>query len=161
MTQKEAMEYFLPMIEKNGSVYRKIGKVYARPAVKGEKIDTYTSDGKETTNTAKEGDIVVKNQTGSREKYILSKDKFEARYKLIGEASEKGWKVYEPTGKILAINFDSESLNKPNEMDFEASWGEKMKLKDGDMVATPLPKKDEIYRIASKEFSETYDIGDN
>ncbi|MCK5476675.1 MAG: hypothetical protein KAI55_02035 [Candidatus Aenigmarchaeota archaeon] len=38
---------------------------------------------------------------------------------------------------------------------FEASWGENMVAKIGDMIVTP-PNKDEVYRIAIKEFEETY-----
>ena len=35
-----------------------------------------------------------------------------------------------------------------------------MPIKDGDIIATPLPKKDEVYRIAKKEFEETYKLKD-
>ena len=45
------------------SLANKYKEVYARKAVPGEIIKTYTKDGLETQNIAKEGDFVVRNIT--------------------------------------------------------------------------------------------------
>jgi hypothetical protein len=139
--------------------------VRARPATPGELVETYTSDGKETQKRAEEDDVVVWNTTEAGEKYIISGKKFRARYTLIGPAEgSPGWSWYKAIGRVKAIRFRYEMLDgmpvdlgKIKVFSFEASWGEQMVLKDGDMIATPLPQMNEIYRIAAKEFAETYE----
>jgi len=151
MTQQEAIAYFLPLIESNGKIYEKFTEIDARPAIAGEVIVTITGDGKETTNTAKEGDVVVRNLTTARELYILSGSKLAARYKPVaGSNNAEGWKRYKATGECQGLQYNGSNIV------FEASWGENMVLKTGDMICTPLPNKAEIYRIAAKEFTETY-----
>jgi hypothetical protein len=140
---------FLPEILAKGQKYKKFVKVNARPAKEGEVVHTYTADGKETSNTAKAGDFVVRNATGAKEEYIISKDKLNKRYKELGLLTGE-WKRYQALGECMALRYDG-----PN-MQFKASWDEGMVLKTGDMIVTPLPAKDEVYRIAAKEFKETY-----
>ena len=126
--------------------------VLARPATIEEKIDTITSDGKETTNTAKEGDFVVKNPTG--EEYIIKGDLFKKRYDYVGTTdfrSDGKWETYKAKGKCRAIVWEHE------QMSFVASWGEEMVIKKGDMLATTIPEMNEVYRIAAKEFDATYE----
>lgn len=148
MTQQHAAAIFMPMIE-TGLVYDKFAKVTARSAVVGETIITVTGDGKETENTAKEGDFVIRANTTAREQYILGGAKLQSRYKLIGPA-EDGWTTYQATGSCKG------ALYKGPNITFTASWGEDMVLKGGDMIVTALPEKGSVYRIAAKEFSETY-----
>lgn len=155
LSQEKAIEKFLPIIEESGSTYNKKTKVKARPAKAGEKIDTFTSDGKETTNTAKEGDYVVKNMTEAGEEYILSAKKLKDRYILLEDGDP--YSIYKATGKVKAKKYISQEFSLPDTIEFVASWGEKTVLKEGDMIATPLPSKDEVYRIAKKEFEETYE----
>lgn len=154
ISQKEAMDKFLPLIEKDGKEYSKITKVKVRSAKEGEVIETFTSDGKETTNKAKKGDYVVTNMTSSEEQYILSESKLKARYKFVEDKDD--YKIYQATGKIRALEYSAEKLDMPKDFSFIASWGESTVIKDGDMIATPLPDKNEVYRIAKKEFKETY-----
>lgn len=153
MTQQEMMQKFLPIIERDGKKYKKFAKVTARPAKHGEIVVTITSDGKETINKAKEGDFVVRNKT--KEKYILPKKTLNNRYDHLGHAYGQ-WESYEAKGEILAIKYKTDEMQEIPR--FKASWGEMMTLKDGDMLCTPLPAKDEIYRIAAKEFKETYKL---
>jgi hypothetical protein len=151
MSQADAVARFSPMIEEKGRDYAKFTRVEARPEKVGEKIDTHTGDGKETTNTAKEGDMVLCNiDTAAKEEYILSADKLAKRYKELGEGSRDGWKLYQATGEFRGYEYHGE------EMHFIATWGEEMVLKDGDMIGTPLPGKNEVYRIAKAEFLSTY-----
>ena len=148
MTQQEAISKFMPLIN-NGKIYEKKTQVLARPAKEGEKIDTTTSDGKETSNTAGPNSVVVKNLTEAKEEYILDKTKFEKRYIKIQDENPP-WSRYQATGSAQGVSYNGQ----PTE--FIASWGEKMVLKPGDMIVTPLPAKNEVYRIARKEFEETY-----
>ena len=149
ITQSEAMDKFLPLIKKSGQKYVKFTKVRARPAKVGEMIETITSDGKETQNKAKEGDYVVTNLGGSGEEYILSGQKLRDRYDEIGDS------IFQAKGSCMALQYNGE----PTE--FIASWGEPMVLKPGDLICTPLPSMDEVYRIALAEFLNTYRIENN
>lgn len=143
MNQEQMIEKFFPVIEKHGKIYSKSAIVSARPAIAGEVIVTNTSDGKETQNTATKDSFVVKNPTG--EEYILPKDMFLSRYEHISGSN------YKALGKYKAIVWHGD------EFKFIASWGEEMVVKNGDMLACPIPcHKKEIYRIASHEFGKTY-----
>ena len=72
MTQDQAYGEFIPYINDVGKIYRKISPVFARLATEGEYIETWTDDGLETTNYAKEGDFVVMNlYTSMKEEYIV------------------------------------------------------------------------------------------
>ena len=121
----------------------------------------------ETTNTAKGDDYVVRNSTGAQELYLLGGEKLHARYTRIhgstyevtkfpwekpdlGTGVVQTWCHYQATGKCRAVKYNG------REVQFMASWGEPMALKPGDMLCTPLPQKGEVYRIAAREFSETY-----
>ena len=144
MSQEEAIAKFMPEIESNGTDFEKFTKIKARPAQPGEVVETITADGKETMNTANEGDFVVSNLGGSGEEYILGGDKLAKRYKEIGNG------IYQATGECRGVTY-----NGP-ETSFQASWGQPMVLKPGDMIVTPLPQKGEVYRIARQEFESTY-----
>ena len=147
MTQAEAQAKFLPLIQGCGQQYSKKGEVIARLATPGEHIITMTKDGKETENTAKEGDFVVRNSTRAQEEYILTPDKIAKRYTPAGPGPD-GWQRYKATGTVRGIQYNGEPTS------FMASWGEMMALKPGDMIVTP--DGSEIYRIARQEFEETY-----
>jgi len=140
ISQQEAADLYLPQIEQSGKEYKKFTQITARPAVAGEVIETITSDGKETTNTAKSGDYVVTNIGG--EEYILSGDTLKKRYESLGNNR------YQAIGECKGIVY----TGKPTQ--FMATWGEAMVLKPGDMIVTGDGK--EVYRIAIKEFKETY-----
>jgi len=60
--------------------YLKFQNVDARPAKEVEKIVTNIGTEKETENTAKKGDFVIRAQTKNKEEYIISGDKFHNRY---------------------------------------------------------------------------------
>jgi len=59
--------------------------------------------------------------------------------------------VYQAKGIAVAVEYGGP------EIQFTASWGEPMVLKPGDMVVSPMPDLNEVYRIARKEFFETYE----
>ncbi|MBW6451365.1 MAG: hypothetical protein K0B02_01395 [DPANN group archaeon] len=187
LSQKEALNLFLPLIDADGVQYEKYIPVIAIVAKGGEKIITTTSDGIETQNVAKDGDYIVQNQTEAKEEYIVSADKFEARYEQItGEIAFENMtksvlqnkytiddikqtidkfinykdNIYQPIGEVNAVQIDENLMELIGYKDresfhFEAPWGEEMIAKMGDFIVTP-PTKDEVYRIALKEFNETY-----
>lgn len=150
MTQQEAFRAFSPDIIYYGKLYKKFGLVLAVQSSGGEFIETWTADGLETTNTAKKGDYIVKNlQTEWQEIYVVPEVSFNKRYDFF-YATENG-NVYKPKGKVLA------SIYIGNDTAFFAPWGTLMQLKNGDFLATSYPECDGVYRIAAKEFRETYE----
>lgn len=149
-TQEQAKTLFLPFIEYSGEIYKKKGTIIARKAKVGEKIETITSDGKETENIAKENDWIITNNTKAKEQYILSDEKINSRYEKLKEL-EDGNILFKAKGKIKAAKYTG-----TNTM-FEASWGQNMTLNKGDMICTPLPNKNEVYRIGKEEFEHTYE----
>lgn len=149
----------MPMIKDAGVRYKKISPVFARAAVTGEHIVTWTSSGKETENTAKEGDFLVKNITIAKEQYIVSAEKFDKRYRFHRKI-DKHWSEYSPKGEILALVVNIGTmhlLGKDGSFLIEASWGGKQPVKIGDYLVAPLPELDQIYRIDQKEFFATYE----
>ncbi|MDF9412583.1 hypothetical protein E1B06_12855 [Brevibacillus laterosporus] len=157
ISQQNMISLLQPKLEK-APTYEKFTRVFAKEAVGGEKIATITKDGVETENTAAAKDMIVKNQTEAKEMYILKPDKFAKRYKQIREAKD-GFKEYQAIGEIKAIEVTSDLLKEANiptkEFYFLAAWEEKMIVKEGDYLVSPLDYS-EVYRIAKKEFFETY-----
>ena len=157
ISQQEILSHFLPVLEKYGNRYKKITLVKAKKAEPGSWIITKTSGGFETKNKAEAGDMLVENQTSSLEQYLVREDTFSKKYE-IEHSLEKGWASYKPISEILAYhvtNADFEFFGLLDVLEFEAPWGESMILKPGDYLVTPL-EKNEIYRVAQKEFEETY-----
>ncbi len=157
LSQQELLE---KMDFSKAQTYEKYKEVYARKAVPGEIIKTYTKDGLETQNIAKEGDFVVRNITEAEEMYILTAEKFNSRYEFKADTDNE-WKLYKPLGKIKGIKVDNKILRKlgikkgAKEFYIMANWGEKMIVKKNDYLVSPLDNS-EVYRIAEKEFFETY-----
>lgn len=157
-TQNEIKQMVLPLLKSKGKTYRKFKKVLARKAKESERVATVTNDGLETTNRAKTGDYIVKNQTDAGEEYVMSPSTFKDRYKY-KKRSKSGYCEYEPKGRIIALEVNKSFLKKfklGSEFYFEAAWGEKMVTKENDFLVCPLGG-DEVYRIARKEFIETYE----
>ena len=157
--QNELLNRMEPLMKLNGRPFKKYKNVFAKKATAGEVVHTITKDGLETTNQAKEGDYIVKNQTDAQEMYLISKDKLIVRYDYLQEA-EDGFAEYFPTGKVIALELTKVflvELNLPSEFYFEAPWGEPMVAKENDFLVSP-PDQNEIYRIARKEFFETYKL---
>lgn len=158
VSQEQLLQTVLPLIRSANRHYEKYQQVEARPAAAGETIVTITADGKETSNTAEPGAMVVRNLTAARECYIVPGDKFSARYERI-EAVDEPWSRYKPLGEILAIEISpaiKKGLEVGDEFQVMAPWGSPQRARLGDMFASPLPDLAEVYRISRKEFAETY-----
>lgn len=107
-------------------------------------ITTYTSDGKETQNTAEPGDIVMSGPSG--EKYVIKgKKKFDKLY--TGEIGNTVTSEQSPR---------TVALYKGKPMSFTAPWGEQMIIKPGDWLVKDGDQG--YYRIAKKEFEQTYNV---
>lgn len=150
MNHEDAYNSFFPLINEAGKIYRKYALIFARPAKENEYIETWTADGLETTNYAKKDDLIVKNlQTEFQEEYIIPEDMFYKRYiKLYDDGNGS---ICKPIGKIKATIYHGEDT------EFVAKWGRLMILKTGDFIVSPYPDFQEVYRIARKEFFETYE----
>ena len=143
-------------IEKEGAIFKKFAKVLAVPAKKGQKVITMTSDGKETENVAKDGDYLITNiETEAKEQYLINDKTFKTRYIPTSDIN-----VYEPTGECIAVKISKAFLEKFNlkqTFKFLAPWGENMVAKKGDFLCIN-PETKEVYRIAKKEFYQTYKL---
>lgn len=156
-TQEEILEMLRPALLAEGAVYQKKKNVVARKAQDGEVIQTRTGDGLETTNAAEAGDYIVRNQTDAEEEYIVPAHKFNKRYTAL-RAVDEHWQEYQALGRIIAIELTAEklaSLNLPTEFEFMAPWDDPMTAKAGDFMGGPETLT-EVYRLARKEFFETY-----
>ncbi len=151
------LAHFLPLLEKSGKRYKKKSMIRAKKAQPGQLVVTKTSDGDETQNTAEAGDWLVENQTSTNELYLVKAETFQKKYSLV-QSLEQGWGCYQPNVEILGIRVDDShlaDLGSTKVLEFQAPWKDSMILKSGDMLVVPT-QKDEIYRIAKKEFGETY-----
>ena len=107
-------------------------------------VVTMLPDGKETSNTAERGDIIMSGV--SREKYVIKAAKFPKLYTgSIGRDV-----IPEQTPRMVARYTASQTIT------FEAPWGEQMILKTGDYVVREADGKG-FYRIAKAEFERTYE----
>ncbi|WP_316367740.1 tetratricopeptide repeat-containing protein [Candidatus Thiodiazotropha sp. CDECU1] len=159
--QKDLVQGLKASLMETGVDYRKYQIIKARAAMEGEEVVSVVASGRETVNIANKGDYVVENQTGAKERYIVSGTKFEQRYTQETQL-DGGWSTYMPQGRVKGIAVDRGILNlfdQQGSFYITAPWGEAQYVEEGDMFVTTLPLQDdmEIYRIARKEFSETYE----
>lgn len=157
-SQQEILEKLRPLLESEGSVYYKKRHILAKKAQGGEKISTVTADGPETTNEAEAGDYIVQNLTEAGEQYVVPAAEFLKKYEPSGANAPEGFREYRSTGKIVAIELTPgrlKDLGLPGEFYFATDWGETMVAKKGDFMGGPADLS-ELYRLARKEFFETY-----
>ncbi len=156
--QERLTRDLLPRLQREGTRYRKCQEVRARPAVAGEIVVSITSDGEETTNAAAAGDMLVENLTAAREQYLVGGEKFRQRYEPIEDLGD-GWQRFRPLGRVLGLEITADlmdSLAVGEEFYIMAPWGSEQLARAGDLLVTPLPAADEVYRVARREFDETY-----
>lgn len=164
------------MLQRFGSLvsvaplYRKSRITLARPATPGEVVETVVDGKVETTNTAGEGDMVVRNATKDAELQVINKDKFQTRYETPGfeipncpnfaavreELAKQGFIAYMPKGIVRALRVEEEHMSQLPHGAFLASWGSEMIVEPGDFLVMPHPEGDSVYRIAREAMAETY-----
>lgn len=158
ITQEQMLEHFRPILEELGKRYQKKSLIKAIKAIPGTRVVTKTSDGTETENIAEAGDWLVENQTSSSEQYLVKAETFAKKYSL-SHSLGRGWSCYKPKGDVLGYQIQEADLKKLGgdpHVKFQAPWRDYMILKAGDFIVIPS-EKEEIYRIAKKEFKETYE----
>jgi len=158
ISQTEMLAHFLPLMEIRGKRFRKKSLIRAKKAKPGQEIVTVTSDGVETKNTAEKGDWLVENQTSVKESYLIKAETFVKKYTMLHSLGD-GWGCYRPVGEIYAYNVSTTDLGKFGAlemMEFQAPWKESIVVRLGDFLVAPVDKS-EIYRVARKEFIETYE----
>ena len=129
--------------------YRKRQNVPIRPAVPGEVIETVIEGQRETVNTAKAGDYVVRGAKG--ENYIITAQILADRYgPPISGPRADGYYEYPAKGNCYAFRYEGEPFK------FVAPWGEDMLVNPGDYVATGEVGSNLFYRIEQHAFAETY-----
>jgi uncharacterized protein (DUF2345 family) len=107
-----------------------------------QRVVTMTSDGKETENTAAQGDVIISGPSG--ETYVIKAAKFAKLYQgSMGETV-----IPEQNPRMVAKYTGDQTVN------FMAPWGESMVLKPGDYLVKDGDAG--YYRIAQKEYQETY-----
>ncbi len=158
LSQPLVLEGALPRIRASGRRYRKCRQVRARPARPGEEVVTVTADGEETRNRAGRDHLLVQNLTSTGECYLIQQHTFSARYRRV-EALDGDWALYAALGEIQALEIDADLLallGVGSCFRFIAPWGSAQVARRGDMLAAPWPALDEVYRIARREFAQTY-----
>lgn len=140
LTQDDMVKFYNDIKNEEETFKKKPLKLNYRIADKEEKIDTIINGVKETNNIAKQGDFII---TGVKdEKYVMSKSKVEQRYDIIDDKTIKTKQV-----EIKAKKYNGE------EIQFKASWGERMILQNSDYL---VKNNDEYYRIEKEAFMELY-----
>lgn len=105
-------------------------------------VVTYTSDGRETENSAAVDDIIFSGPSG--ENYVLKPAKFAKLYQgSVGQTV-----VPEQSPRMVARYTGSQTVQ------FMAPWGQLMVLKPGDYLVQDGDAG--YYRIARAEFEQTY-----
>lgn len=149
IVSQESLEKQLSPYFKRSVIFKKFKPVFARKAIIGEIIYTYTNDGLETKNIVNENGFIVKNDTKAKELYFLKKDNFLKKYSFTKKINSI-WSKYIPLNEIKVIK-----VKNKNPFYIMAPWNEKMIVKENDFLVSPINSK-EIYRIANKKFFETY-----
>jgi len=140
-TQEQMKEIYNQLKCKELICQKKIMFFDYRIITEKEEITTEINGKIETIKLANPGDYIL---TGSmNEKYVLSSDKFNSRYKIEGN------KAKSRSVKTLAKMFIGSSIS------FIASWGEKMIIEHEDYL---INNKNEFYRIEKNAFNNTYEI---
>ncbi len=131
------------------SVYRKCGEHDIRLAVPGEVVDTVIDGELETTNTARQGDFVVRGRKGER--YIITAETLRARYgEPISPPDPEGYRRYPGTGLLYAFRYEGAPFR------FMAPWGEEMIANPGDYIGTHAIGSNKFWRVEKSVFAATY-----
>jgi hypothetical protein len=159
VSQYRLIKHLGPLFHQRGVPHCKVQNVHARRAIAGEHVVTITSNGVEGTNVAEEGEFIIENQTEARERYIVTAEIFNGKYRQLEEL-ENGWGVYVPDQEslVLALKVDDallQLLGQNRHFQIDASWGYPQEVSHGDFLVAPSDLS-EVYCIAAKEFGETY-----
>ncbi len=145
--------------------FGKFAKVYIRPSIPGEKVDTIVGGQVETTNTGKSDTFTVQALGGDREKWVISAKQLANRYhdpkaeprsdvEVNPPPGAQPMKLYLPKGRVLGFELPPEV----GPITFKASWGEDMIAKPGDFIVHPSDDPTDIYRIVGRRTNSAYRV---
>ena len=139
---QEDMKLFYRQITSEEKTYTKRQLTFDVEIAKELKNVVTTIDGEEeTTNKANKGDYIL---TGSKgERYVLTPEKFNKRYTMIGDNK----------AKTKPVQIQAKEYIANEQVKFMASWGEQMILNKGDFLVN---NNGEFYRIEKEAFHNTY-----
>ncbi|CAJ1376181.1 unnamed protein product [Effrenium voratum] len=91
LSQQQMCDIFLPIMRSHGTLVRKMGRRLARPALRGEEVQTIINgECVAKTVVTDDSSYVIQQDSVDRELYVLSEEKFERNYELPGfDISEK------------------------------------------------------------------------
>lgn len=127
-----------------GAQYRKtqrIAKIHVRVAEEGEKIITHHSAGKETENTTKAGDYIIKT-SDEDDGYIIGADRFFEVYEIDPENTDF-YRNKEIRTALMTLD----------DVLFTSPWGEDMNALAGSMIIEAGPY---IYAVDKFSFMRNY-----
>lgn len=156
-SQHEIIAHFFDLLKRDGQRYSKKSLTIAKKATPGTVVLTKTSDGQRIETTAKPGDWLVENQTATKEHYLVSDATFQKKYQL-RQALGEGWGSFQSLGQVYALKVqekDFAHFGDLQELEFQGPREKTVLLLPGDYLVIPVDQS-EAYRIAAKEFEETY-----
>jgi hypothetical protein len=123
--------------------------VRIRPAVPGEVVETWIDGERETVNTARAGDHVVRGLKG--EQIVIAGEGLAGLYgSALSGPDAQGFCEHAAKGAIHAFVYEGE----PDQ--FVAPWGELMIVKPGDYIGTPEIGSNRFWRVERASFLATY-----
>lgn len=179
--QIEVQTYFGPMLKAEGEVFRKSASAFIRRAQKGEHIITAIDGKQESQNVVKDDTSWIVCGKVAGEYYVLTQANFDESYdastaqpieiskdtsKHLRSLHEQGYQEYKSKRQVRARQVTSNDMvwfgrsDTPDDSVayFIAPWGEGMRVEEGDyLVMQHGGNNDEIYRIESNVFGETYE----
>mmetsp|Transcript_86440 Transcript_86440/g.241887 ORF Transcript_86440/g.241887 Transcript_86440/m.241887 type:complete len:182 (-) Transcript_86440:138-683(-) len=168
-SQADTVEAIGPLLTEKGVAYKKANRAFLKKATPGEKVQTILNGKLETENVACEGDLIVRANTTSKERYIIKPDVFAQAYVAepvdIGdhpdaeELAAEGFRAHVSKRRVLAIEVDDEIMRHFPAGKFMAAWGTPMIVEVGDFLASGASEDGavrEVARIEKTAFAETY-----
>lgn len=164
LSQQQMCDIFLPLMRTYGTVVQKMGQRLARPAHKGEEVQTIIN-GETVAKTLVSDDTsyVIQQNSVDRELYVLSCEKFERNYELPGseilekgpEADllrERGYIYYERKGLVLIYKVTEEDMQNVPGGKFEVAFSSTPQpVRTGDYLATGYPESTEVFLSRNAE----------
>eukprot|EP00434_Breviolum_minutum_P000618 symbB.v1.2.000539.t2/scaffold19.1/size443072/3 len=164
LSQQQMCDIFLPILRTYGTLVQKMGRRLARPAHKGEEVQTIING--ETvakTMVADDTSYVIQQNSVDRELYVLSQEKFQRNYELPGfEITEKGtdadlfrergYMYYERKGLVLIYKVTEEDMLKVPGGKFQVAFSSTPQpVRAGDYLATGYPESTEVFLSRNAE----------
>jgi hypothetical protein len=185
-SQLQVQKRFVPLLKKQGKIYRKNVTSFSRRAVKGERIVTTIDGVQETEQTVKDDYtswVVCGRAAG--EHYVLTDQQFHESYDettakpidpsasssspMTKRLHQQGFSEYQSIRQVWARKVDEHDMvffrygkqSPPaEEAYFMAPWGESTRVEQGDFLVTQYPGdgkgKDEVYRVEGSVFEYSY-----